>query len=223
MSVLVASCVRKTDAATVEPAVADSPVLADTFAIQAPLADRIAIYNLGNQLAPDNTGITKFRIEFSRAGKALKAFNYSIPFQREAGSWMMSNEVFADSLAGVIDRRFVILTNGFEACGYPQYSLMFFADGKIELIDRWISFSDGGMGDWREFFPIFSGGLVTEFRSRRVSAEPVDGPAGTTLVEITYRDSTHVQQAGQKWVPNVITVPDVRYRTEVLTENEYYQ
>lgn len=217
------SCNRTVEVVENGPVADTAMVRVDTFEVQAPSANEIFVRHLGDSLAPDSTGTTHFRIQFRKAGATAKTFSYSIPFQSERGSWSMSNEVFTNSDGGSIDKRFVILTNGFEACGYPQYSLMFYCGEDIELIDRWVSVSDGGLGTWREFFPIFADGKVNEFRHRMVSSESVEGPAGTSLVEITYRDSTVMRQLGTKWLREVITLPDVRYRTEVISETDYYQ
>ncbi len=220
---LAVSCNRTVEIVENGSVVETVMVRIDTFGLETPALDEILVRHHGDSLAPDSTGTTHFRIQFRKDGATSKTFSYSIPFQTERGSWSMSNEVFTDSAGGSIDKRFVILTNGYEACGYPQYSLMFYCGQDIDLIDRWVSVSDGGLGTWREFFPIFTDGRVGEFRHRMVSSESLEGPAGTSLVEITYRDSTVMRQIGSKWLREVITVPEVRYRTEVISETDYYR
>ena len=196
----------------------------DTFSItENRVVDRIFIRHRGDDLAPDSTGVSNFTIEFVKNTDVVRAFKFSLPYQRETAFWNVSNEVFTDSAAHVVDRRFFIASNGFEACGYPQYSLLFYAGPEIELIDRWVSVSDSGLGTWREFFPVFESGRVGEFRLRMVSSEAVDGPDGETLIEMSYRDSVVMRQAGSRWLREAVTLPDVRYRTEVLHENDYYQ
>ncbi len=194
----------------------------DTFNLQSAVTDLVLVRHLADSLALDSTTIARYRINFMNSKGLQKEFALAIPYYLERGFWSVSNEVFVDSMAG-IDRRFVILTNGFEACGYPQNSLLFFADDRVELVDQWVSYSDGGLGVWRELFAVFNGNQVIEFRHRTVSSEAIESPGHEALIEVTYRDSAIVKEKGKKWIGEAVTLPNVRYRTDILTTDEYYQ
>jgi hypothetical protein len=192
----------------------------DSFAIrQNPFVDKALILLKSRTFDADSMGTSNYQILFKNGKDRIAVFETAITFDHPEGGWNANFDIFVDEITGMADSRFLILSHGFDAHGYPLRSFMFFLGDKPELVVSWTSVGDSGFGTWREFFPTFEGTLVQEFRHRTLFTEPAD----EGMVDISFADSTLVQYRGGKWMSRMLTSPAKPYRIETLTETEYFR
>ncbi|HEY0091775.1 MAG TPA: hypothetical protein VGB43_04740, partial [Flavobacterium sp.] len=128
--------------------------------------DRIQVRHLEKNISKAGGSTAKFHIEFLRNGSVVSSVPVQNPFNEgEEGSWYLNSEIMRDSKK--VDKRFICLTYGYEACGYLQSSYLFFIKGRdVQFVTRWATVPDAGYGSYIDIFPVFVNDTIESFATR---------------------------------------------------------
>lgn len=187
--------------------------------------NEIKIVNSRNILDKDSITTGFYSIDFYKNGKKIDSHPIQIEFSETQGEWYF-NQNLVEEIDAKTDKRFLVIGNGFAACGYSHKKLLFYlSENGAQLIQTWDSMMDSGFGNYMDFIPKFSNDKVISFISRNIEAFPEDTISENSdgNVVISYSDSTYNFMENNMWKKKYLTPKGKVYREEKMTENKYFE
>lgn len=186
--------------------------------------NEIKIVNSKNILNKDSITAGFYAIDFYKNGKKIDSHSMQVEYRETQGEWYFTQGLGQET--NPTEKRFLIIGNGFAACGYSHAkSLFYLSENGAQLLQTWDSTMDSGFGNYMDFTPKFSNGKITSFVSRNVEAFPEDEITenGDGNVIVSYSDSTHNFMENNTWKKKLLTPKGKVYREEKITEKNYFE
>ncbi|MFT3794611.1 hypothetical protein [Flavobacterium sp.] len=164
-----------------------------------------------------------YEIRFFSKGRQFGTYTAHTQTGREVGEWSVNTDLMSNGKQ--TDARFLHCSYGVPACGYDHAEFLFFLDsGKVQLVSRWSSASDGGFGYWTDIIPQFSDGKAVSFSSRKVEVADDEAVSDATdALEISYSDSAVYHFETGKWRGRNLTPQGKIYRKENKLFDAFYK
>lgn len=167
----------------------------------------VTIDKKDRKMLKNEVEIQNFNIQFYENGKKSGVFSIPIVYYQKESDWNAESPFVIDSLHQ--KKSFVLLHNGFPACGYSQNYFLFVknSDNEIQKLDEWETFFDAPYGNYQSFKNInnhsFSRVLVSIGGS---DTEVINDEE--ELAVVTKSDSVVFYQEKNKWIKKQITPKD---------------
>lgn len=179
----------------------------------------VTIDKKDRKMLKNEVEIQNFNIQFYENGKKSGVFSIPIVYYQKESDWNAESPFVIDSLHQ--KKSFVLLHNGFPACGYSQNYFLFVknSDNEIQKLDEWETFFDAPYGNYQSFKNInnhsFSRVLVSISGSDK---EVIDDEE--ELAVVTKSDSVVFYQEKNKWIKKQITPKDKIFWQREMTLND---
>lgn len=166
--------------------------------------DFVQIFQKDRKILKNGVESQYFDLHFFKDSKKSGVFPVEIRGHVKEAEWDAESPFLIDSTHQRND--FVVLHNGFPACGYSQNFFLFVknADNKIQLLDEWETFFDAPYGNFQLFKPIDE----NSFARITVNIEGSDQETKEgeeEMATVTKSDSVVFYQKKNRWIKKEIT------------------
>lgn len=154
--------------------------------------------------------VQNFELNFYENSKKLGTFSIPVENFEKDSDWTAESPFVIDSLNS--KKSFVLLHNGFPACGYSQNYFLFVknSDNKIQKLDQWETYFDAPYGNYQYFKPINNYSFSRVLISINGSDKEVINEE-EELAIVTKSDSVVFYQEKNRWIKKQITSKDKVY------------
>lgn len=164
----------------------------------------VTIDKKDKKLLKNEVEVQNFNLQFYENSKKLGVFSIAVENFEKDSDWNAESPFVIDSIHQ--KKSFVLLHNGFPACGYGQNYFLFVknSDNKIQKLDEWETFFDAPYGNYQSFKHINN----TSFSRVLVSIGGSDKEVVNDeeeLAVVTKSDSVVYYQEKNRWIKKQIT------------------
>lgn len=174
-----------------------------------------------SKIDKDGNKTNLFDVNFYKDDKKLNAFSIEIAGFEKESDWSADSPFEIDSTN--TNNSFVMLHNGYPACGYAQNYFLFVKneDNKMQLLDKGSTYFDAPYGNYQIFKPINKDSFSRVFLTIGSSDEE---PANDEeeLVNVTKSDSVVFYRENNKWIKKEITLKEKIYWSREMKLDEAY-
>lgn len=151
--------------------------------------------------------IQSFHLNFYDDSKISQSFSIHLEGEEKNAEWDAESPFVIDSTHQ--KKSFVLLHNGYPACGYSQNYFLFVknSDNKIQKLDEWETFFDAPYGNYQSFKPIDEHSFSRVFININGSDKEVKEGEEEFAV-VTKSDSVIFYQEKNRWIKKQITPKD---------------
>lgn len=173
------------------------------------------------KILKDGNEIQNFDLHFYENSKKLETHTININGYNAESFWDAESPFEIDSINK--KKSFVLLHNGFPACGYGQNYFLFVQnkDNKVQLLDQWDTFFDAPYGNYQLFKPIDADSFARVLVSINGSDnEPINEEE--EKANVTKSDSVVFYRQNDRWVKKQITPKDKVFWQKEMTIDDAY-
>ena len=170
----------------------------------------VTIDKKDNKIQKNGIETQNFELNFYENSKKLGTFSIPVENFEKDSDWTAESPFVIDSLNS--KKSFVLLHNGFPACGYSQNYFLFVknSDNKIQKLDQWETYFDAPYGNYQYFKPINNYSFSRVLISINGSDKEVINEE-EELAIVTKSDSVVFYQEKNRWIKKQITPKDKVY------------
>ena len=170
----------------------------------------VTITKKEKQSTQEGSKIQNFDLNFYENSKKLGTFSIPVENFEKDSDWTAESPFVIDSLNS--KKSFVLLHNGFPACGYSQNYFLFVknSDNKIQKLDQWETYFDAPYVNYQYFKPINNYSFSRVLISINGSDKEVINEE-EELAIVTKSDSVVFYQEKNRWIKKQITSKDKVY------------
>lgn len=170
----------------------------------------VTIDKKDNKMLKNRIEVQNFELNFYENSKKLGTFSIPVENFEKDSDWTAESPFVIDSLNS--KKSFVLLHNGFPACGYSQNYFLFVknSDNKIQKLDQWETYFDAPYGNYQYFKPINNYSFSRVLISINGSDKEVINEE-EELAIVTKSDSVVFYQEKNRWIKKQITSKDKVY------------
>ncbi len=181
--------------------------------------DKLIVRHLRKQVDKKGNGKIGADLCFCRGKDTLLTYPVELEFSENEGYWGVIENYFGDDKLS--DPHFIAVSNGYDACGYPQAHFVFYIDtGKVTFFDRFESVFDADVyASYINLEPKVASGRIVALAGRYEEHELLDEAADTVLrYQVAFRDSVSYSLKNGTWIRKRLTPEGKVYRKAITTE-----